>query len=807
MPPTRQTSRFLGATWSTFQPSLGLGPIEANRTAGAPLAAAFVEAKIVDSSECILRANIEVADLIDLLEQEAAKAEEALVVYICSHGLFPFAAPYRLATTRTKRPDDIGRSLVVSELLQVLTRSPARVKALLVDSCFAGQAAAALSDQVLNLGLQSPPECTVLAAASPLDVADSIGQRSDIPLFTEQLIQSLGELRSKASSTITFGQLYTLTQAKLKSLGAPTPRLYSANQSADIRLTRSGSGQQGVLLSTRPDPSVRVLYVDDGEAWRDDFEEAVGEPGVLVDLAADAAAARSLILTRHYDLIVIDLFLADDIPATDLIELLGQDVSNVEVFLVTRLGKGGAESWAQLDAIFRYPSGVSAVYFKNRGEHIANARRHLTDLLSQRRAVLNLAFGAPDAAAQVASRVSRRHPQGPAVSSLDSAEFARLEVETLALLHECLSPWLGDLESSYVDSFTIRPLGGGRSSSAVFALAPSLSDFADPPVAQLVLKVGLRSEIEEEVTRYDRYVQVGIPLSIRTDKISHVYGRRLGAVLYSFLGDTDDIEELGDASPETVCDGIAKVMSPINRRWYAAKSRQKINFLDYYERHQFGYDRFKRTITDCNGQLSQFRSQEGLPRPFLTDGLLDSEIVGGSTPAVLVHGDMHLGNLIHYGPDRYAIIDYRNLGIGPRLIDFASLEIDCWLRGATPGLSKADLFWSFIDVGRVVQLVTSRMPHTSTLDDLDGIIDASADELSRLPEWFAPRIRPILLCRRASFATFGVVEDQEYAAQLWLSSIRRWAFQSAWATADERRALRTAPLAIAVGCNEVLAGP
>src|SRR4051794_39782867 len=95
-------SRFVGATWSNFQPSLGLPPIQSNRSAGSALARALVNARLVESAECVLRGNAEVVDVLDLIDHEAASAQGLFAVYVCSHGLYPFTAPYRLATNRTK---------------------------------------------------------------------------------------------------------------------------------------------------------------------------------------------------------------------------------------------------------------------------------------------------------------------------------------------------------------------------------------------------------------------------------------------------------------------------------------------------------------------------------------------------------------------------------------------------------------------------------------------------------------------------------------------------------------------------------
>ena len=122
---------------------------------------------------------------------------------------------------------------------------------------------------------------------------------------------------------------------------------------------------------------------------------------------------------------------------------------------------------------------MSAVYFKNRGEHATAAREFLTDLLSERVAVLALVSGASDAAAQAASRVLSRVTHATDPDTLRTS-LTRLEEETLALLHECLDPWLGETESRYVDSFALSPLGGGRQHAPYLLSLRVLQRFLTP---------------------------------------------------------------------------------------------------------------------------------------------------------------------------------------------------------------------------------------------------------------------------------------------------------------------------------------
>lgn len=305
--------------------------------------------------------------------------------------------------------------------------------------------------------------------------------------------------------------------------------------------------------------------------------------------------------------------------------------------------------------------------------------------------------------------------------------------------------------------------------------------------------------------RYDTFVQVGIPLSIRTDKLRSASGSQLAVVLYSLLGgDTTEISELSLEDIPTICSGIRRIMSPGTRRWYASEAIEKVNLLGYYESHGFGYKRFTTTIDEMNRQLAELhggaRDAPSLDRSQLDGGLLDLPTAG-----VLVHGDMHLGNIITYGDAAlFGIIDYRNVGIGPRLIDFLTLEIDCWLRSPTPEVSRRELYDAFVRGWELADVASSRLPTTRTLEHLDDELADVADIVAQAPDWMQPRLGAVLTCRRAQTANLSAIDERERVTQMWTASIRRWSFTSAWSSGDERRALRTAPLAIAVGCDERL---
>jgi hypothetical protein len=71
-----------------------------------------------------------------------------------------------------------------------------------------------------------------------------------------------------------------------------------------------------------------------------------------------------------------------------------------------------------------------------------------------------------------------------------------------------------------------------------------------------------------------------------------------------------------------------------------------------------------------NGPFAQMESVTlGIPENIFADAVFHR-----NWPTCIVHGDMHGGNIIVSRGTRPILIDYRNVGVGPRCMDYAALE-------------------------------------------------------------------------------------------------------------------------------------
>jgi hypothetical protein len=136
------------------------------------------------------------------------------------------------------------------------------------------------------------------------------------------------------------------------------------------------------------------------------------------------------------------------------------------------------------------------------------------------------------------------------------------------------------------------------------------------------------------------------------------------------------------------------MFSERKRSWYDEPGIVKI--ADYFnERFHFGNEQrtgvFKKMRVDIREILSRLEgacaesnggSQGRTRREFVTEVLHSPESLFGNNshlftnpvPACIVHGDLHGGNVLVGDGNQPHLIDYATVGMGPRALDFATLE-------------------------------------------------------------------------------------------------------------------------------------
>lgn len=437
---------------------------------------------------------------------------------------------------------------------------------------------------------------------------------------------------------------------------------------------------------------LRVLVVDDEDYPHVKIAEELASMGGAVHImsAHDVESAEQAIRDEYFHLAFVDLHLGGQ-PGVGVMRLLAALSPSCRIVLMTQYMKEYAsEVLKHLNGAIKFEGVVDKV----RGSSawflplVSRASRtwvsrnldldgldHVAAALDKKRSRINLDL-------ERHNELGRLR-QLPAVS--EELRFVLTE-----LFHS-----LGSSAPKWRPRIELHPMSRGLSSSVVVEATPSvkLDGLSDPvPGNRCVIKIGARPEITTEAERYERVVRYGVTLEHRVELLGLATGDALAAVVYSFAGGNSSrivsLDEL--LQPETAMEAVKVVQDLFSvsaRNWYAVAAPAKC-LRDYFA--QDG----NAPLDSCLDELGDWlRSLERNPalglrleegRVLLSDGL-EIPIPGRQVLATrgmltasegsLIHGDMHGGNvLIEQQRGRVCLIDFRNAGLGPRLMDFASLH-------------------------------------------------------------------------------------------------------------------------------------
>jgi CheY-like chemotaxis protein len=457
----------------------------------------------------------------------------------------------------------------------------------------------------------------------------------------------------------------------------------------------------------------QVLVVDNDEETLDDAARHLGAHyEVHTRRASTQAEAEELILNHYFHAAILDIELSHDAPAGG-IELIRRLVSTSPTTTILVGTQHHDEARVnELLALTSVPQLISVVYKDQAPD--GWQRIYLEEAIDEwRRSRLSLE------GVEEIVKVLRNGGRIPKIRRDD--DELRRELEALLCgLFATLAP-IDERGRAGVAFSSMR--SAGLSSAAVFEAEPRLGHTAlGNPVTgvECVVKIGPRTEIDEEVKRYDRFVRFGAHLNQRVELLSSAFEHSLGAVCYSIVGARDArVVSLDEAlrDPErqsTVLETLEHLFRRESRNWYSVgMPLQGITayFRDTYSKASSksksaiaeGYKHLDKSLNTLSGRcesISRYR-----PATNEEDGTLEiggvklliprSNVFGGAeftkgSPACLIHGDMHGGNVLiemtptadeepaesHFdsGLERVCLIDYRYSGPGPRCVDFAALE-------------------------------------------------------------------------------------------------------------------------------------
>ncbi|MFC1441400.1 caspase family protein [Streptacidiphilus sp. N1-10] len=203
------------------------------------------------------------AQLADL----AASAEDALFLYFVGHGTLSARSELCLTLSDTDRRHADMTGLEYRKVKEVLRRSPARLKAVVLDCCFSGQAIESLGGDVIDSMVATGT--TVITAADHDQTAHVVPAAEQVEActsFTRHLLDVVKAGRPHGTETLTLQEIYPLLRNRLVERGLPEPNQRTTDTAGLFPLARNRAHLAAVMQSVEV-PSTASTELGVGERY------------------------------------------------------------------------------------------------------------------------------------------------------------------------------------------------------------------------------------------------------------------------------------------------------------------------------------------------------------------------------------------------------------------------------------------------------------------------------------------------------------------------------------------------------------
>lgn len=419
--------------------------------------------------------------------------------------------------------------------------------------------------------------------------------------------------------------------------------------------------------------SVRVLVLEDEEAWRSTIRMALADHGITyVEFAANLDEAKALLDSTYFNIAIIDISMREGDPK----DSQGMD------FL--RLLKD-----RHLDTVVN-PIILSA-YGNVERARIAFGEYEVIDFLSkapfddeQLMAALHRALGKQGMDRHPIITVEDEQPLPTLWSSFTWAQREdpkQLEPELYDLLRRLFKG---------ADSLFITQLKAGQSGAGILEVEPTYGAQVGEP---MVIKFGKAMTIRQEHENYTEHIEKYVGNHSST-QLNYASGRVMGAICYSLLGtELSALESFGDYYARQDLEQIKKSMDNLFgvtcKRWYNNKEqpRSRRNLVKLYEEGlHIIHPQTKENRWDeiwQNGQAAGVDlTQDRLRFPGLEGDFVNPKRwlegqqfrIFRSVWRCVTHGDLNERNIMVTPDGRTWLIDFYRTGMGHILRDVVELE-------------------------------------------------------------------------------------------------------------------------------------
>lgn len=197
----------------------------------------------------------------------AASAEDALFLYFVGHGTLSTRSELCLTLSDTDRRHADMTGLEYRKVKEVLGRSPARLKAVVLDCCFSGQAIESLGGEVIDSMVAQGT--TVITAADhdqAAHVVPGAEQAEACTSFTSHLLDIVKAGRPYGTETLTLQEIYPLLRNRLAEHGLPEPNQRTTDTAGLFPLARNRAHPAAVMQSVAL-PSTALTGLGVGERY------------------------------------------------------------------------------------------------------------------------------------------------------------------------------------------------------------------------------------------------------------------------------------------------------------------------------------------------------------------------------------------------------------------------------------------------------------------------------------------------------------------------------------------------------------
>ncbi|TKJ36414.1 MAG: hypothetical protein CEE38_11395 [Planctomycetes bacterium B3_Pla] len=447
-------------------------------------------------------------------------------------------------------------------------------------------------------------------------------------------------------------------------------------------------------MQSKNSKTKEVLVCDTAQDWIDTLAQILETMGISADfIGPDMPACMKKVEETSYAIFVVNV---QSLKKPK--EFLREFHSRHPELSILVTGDRGATRLAD----YLWPPDIIAEYsFPNR------TGRGAPDLGALIKRVLDFKSRMPDISVRfdpVVDTVLSLNSQSRSNPSQKRQDTSLIEIKN-ELRHILGKLFAGDTNSeSIAREITVEPFeGAGKSSSVLLQITPTILLDKEKKMSA-ILKFGPRTDILQEASRYDKYVQWFLTVDQTVRKIGFAETQSYAAILYSFPRDKPDgivsfSEYMRENDTDSILDIIRKMFNVDNQNWLSVDGNKLVDVEETFFQHYYLEKVIQSDIDEMReNHLGILKSQINKLEKSLKEDIVEfagenvvikplslsipnpvtflERPLAEQVKMTVIHGDLHAENiLIDDDSGRYFFIDFFYTGIGDIYRDFIELEI------------------------------------------------------------------------------------------------------------------------------------